>query len=371
MINRVPAILIILMALASPPLLRPDWKSDLLTYLNAERPDYSGALSYLEKNVSALEGDDLQAARALIPFLAWRTGDSVKGETGIVDYIESYRGNDPDLTFLDQASFSGFLEFWKKWRSSYPLVTDINFLFSGKASLTALPSAVEVGLELENDALYRISLGGVIIEGGYWTSGFHILKIPVADLFDNPGSYDIILDLKSGDIVVRKPIRLAVDVNISEREAGRFQPFQPVFPTIKRKGQTVSPEPVQIVSGLEGVISLYIDDELVMRSRKFSPKSPPIEIPIPGPSMPGQKPYLPPPKTDPLASGVSILDALALAYKAIKDLVKKKPEPPAPPSYQKVTSLSYSFTREAGQGRLSLVRAVLGISAPKASILRE
>ena len=47
--------------------------------------------------------------------------------------------------------------------------------------------------------------------------------------------------------------------------------------------------------------------------------------------MQGQKPYMPPPKNDPMMSGVNILDALALAYKAIKDLVAKKPPKPSGP----------------------------------------
>ena len=38
-----------------------------------------------------------------------------------------------------------------------------------------------------------------------------------------------------------------------------------------------------------------------------------------------------------MMSGVNILDALALAYKAIKDLVAKKPPKPSAPSYQKVS----------------------------------
>jgi hypothetical protein len=72
-----------------------------------------------------------------------------------------------------------------------------------------------------------------------------------------------------------------------------------------------------------------------------------------------------------MANGVSILDALALAYRAVKDLLSKKPPPPPAPTYQKVTSLSYSFVRTGENGAVSRVRAVLSVGPGKAFLLKE
>ena len=112
-------------------------------------------------------------------------------------------------------------------------------------------------------------------------------------------------------------------------------------------------------------------DKLILRSRKIAPKPPPLSFPLPGPSMAGQKPYLPPPKTDPMASGVSIIDALALAYKAIKDLAARKPPKPSPPPYQKVQSLSFSYLRTMSGGLPSTARAVVVLTPSPARVYRE
>ncbi len=120
-----------------------------------------------------------------------------------------------------------------------------------------------------------------------------------------------------------------------------------------------------------GQIDLYVGDKLILRSRKLPVVTPPINIPIPGPSMPNQKPYMPTPTTGPLASGVSILDALALTYKTLKDLLAKKPPKPSPPVYQKVTTLEYSFTRAEADGAPSEVRALVRIKPARGRILRD
>ena len=90
-----------------------------------------------------------------------------------------------------------------------------------------------------------------------------------------------------------------------------------------------------------------------------------------GPSMMGTKPYLPPPTTDPMANSVSILDAIAVTYKVLKDLLSKKPPVPSPPSYQKVTSLTFSFTKAGADGTLSEARALVRLENARAIVLRK
>ncbi len=87
--------------------------------------------------------------------------------------------------------------------------------------------------------------------------------------------------------------------------------------------------------------------------------------------MQGQKPYMPPPKNDPMMSGVNILDALALAYKTIKDLVAKKPPKPSAPSYQKVSVLSFAYSRTTSGGGSVSARASLSLPPAKGVILKE
>lgn len=348
--------------------IRADWKTDLQLLINTTKPDYAKALMLVEDKIPSLTADDRQLAGALLPFFAKKTEQLEKEEKGVIDFFETYGDNYPDISFLDPINLQAFLSFWSVWRAAYPLVKETNFLYYDQASFSNFPATVDIGLELGNDAFYRISLNGIIFEGGYWPSGYHILTIPVASIFLASGSYEFLLDLKTEKIILRKPIRLSVD--LQEYPISTPPPASPaVFPPVTSAKQAQVPD--YSLSALEGEISLYIGDKLILRSRKFAPKLPPISIPIPGPSIEGQKPYLPPPKTDSLVNSVSIMDAIALAYKAIKDLMSRKPPPPVKPSYQKVTSLTYSFTKNLADGTVTRVKAVLSLNSAGASILSE
>ncbi len=348
------------MLLTAGGVLRADWKADLLAYLGPPA-DYHGAREFLGSRYESLEPEDRQTAGALLPYLSRKTGDLADEEGLVAAYFETYRDNDPDLSFLDDLTRRDFLAFWYGWKSRYPLVHDIALLHYGRAPATGLPAAVEIGLELMNDAFYRLSLGPFILDGGYWRRGFHILAIPVRDLFDRSETVEFFLDLKAGDLIVRKPIRIGIDIARMAIAAPAPEP-QPA-PLPLPGTPTITP--------LEGELSLYVDGRLILRSRKIAAKPPPLSFPLPGPSMPGQKPYMPPPKNDPMASGVSIIDALALAYKAIKDLTARKPPKPSLPAYSKVDTLAFSFMRTTAESLPVSARATVSLLPSQGRILRE
>jgi len=349
----------LLLVLALTPVLRADWKSELLSRLG-RNPDYRAAWSYLIEEAQELEPEDRQTAQALLPFLAAKLGDTDRERDLISEYFETYRDNDPDFGFLDDYTLRAFLAFWISWKRIYPLVYDLSFLSYPKGPPTGLPASIDVGLELLNDAFYRISLGPYILEGGHWPKGFHILTIPLHGLFERSDTYEFILDLKSGDIISRKPIRIQVDIaDLAATPA----------PAPRGAFSSRSSEPIRVIA--EGEISVYVDNKLILKSRKIAAKPAPFTFPLGGPLMQGQKPYLPPPKDDPMSRGVSILDALALAYKAIKDLLAKKPLPPSPPSYQKVSSLSFAYSRTTAEGSSVPARASVLLSPSRAVMLKE
>lgn len=357
MTKRIAAALALFLTLM--PVLRADWKSDLLALLQP-RPDYRAAWDYLVGESAKLEPEDRQTAGALLAYLAAKLGDSVGEQNLAAEYFETYRDNDPDFGFLDYVTLRDFLAFWTRWKRAYPLVYDLNLLSYSRPPTTGVPGTVEVGLELLNDAFFRISLGPYILEGGHWPRGFHILTIPLRGLFDRSGSYDFVLDLKSGELVVRKVVRIRVDVADMAPPVAA-SPRDLLFPEGGPPRKSIQ----------EGEISLYVDGKLVLRSRKIAAKPAPLTFPLPGPSMPGQKPYMPPPKENPMASGVNILDALALAYKTIKDLVAKKPPKPSPPAYSKVGALSFEYARTTAEGLASSARASVSLVPVRAVILRE
>jgi hypothetical protein len=357
MIKRIAAALVLALALA--PSLRADWKSDLNARLG-RNPDYRAAWDFLVEESKKLEPEDKQTAAFILPFLAARLGDRDKERDLAADYFETYLDNDPDFGFLDEYSLRDLLGFWAKWKRTYPLVYDINLLSYSRAPATGLPASVDVGLELLNEAFFRISLGPYVLEGGHWPKGFHILTIPLRGLFDRSDTYDFVLDLKAGDLICRKPIRVQVD--IADMAAAPSPPPRQDF-----SGAPAGP--MKVIQ--EGEISLYIDGKLVLRSRKIATKPVAFTFPLGGPLMQGQKPYLPPPTNGPMVSGVNILDALALAYKALKDLVAKRPPKPSAPSYQKVSVLSFAYSRTISGGQAVSARASISLPPARAVILKE
>jgi len=357
MTKRIAAGFVIALALAGA--LRADWKSELNARLG-RNPDYRAAWDFLSEESKKLEPVDKQTAAFILPLFAAKLGQKDAERALVADYFETYLDNDADFGFLDEFALRDLLAFWATWKRIYPLVYDLNLLSYSRTPATGLPASVDVGLELLNEAFYRVSLGPYILEGGYWPKGFHILTIPLNGLFSRSDTYDFVLDLKAGDLICRKPVRLRVD--IADMAAAPVRAPQDAFaPPPAAPGR-----PIQ-----EGEISVYIDGKLVLRSRKIAARPAPFTFPLGGPLMQGQKPYMPPPKNDPMMSGVSILDALALAYKTIKDIVAKRPPKPLAPSYQKVSVLSFAYSRTTAGGLSVPARASLSLPPARAVILRE
>ncbi|HPW18595.1 MAG TPA: hypothetical protein PLP83_09495 [Candidatus Aminicenantes bacterium] len=351
---------LLVLCLAVPAAARSDWRTELNARLG-RAPDYRAAWDFLSEEAKRLEGDDRQAAGAILPFLAAKLGEKETERSLVADYFETYKDYDPDFGFLDDYAVRDFFRFWAAWKRSYPLVYDLCLLAYDRSAATGLPGSVDIGLELLNEAFFRVSVGPYILEGGHWPAGFHILTIPLRGLFERSDSYEFVLDLKSADLIIRKPIRLKID--IADVSGPVVAP--PPGPTGARD-MGVPTRPIR-----EAELSLYIDGKLVLKSRKIAARPSPFTFPLGGPLMAGQKPYMPPPKDSPAAHGVSVLDALALAYQALKDLVRKKPLPPSPPSYQKVSSLSYAYPRTAAEGETVSARASLSLSPGRGTILRE
>ena len=359
MIRKTVAALVLLAALA--PALRADWRSELLSRLG-RNPDYQGAWDYLAGEAGKIGSEDRQTVEFILPFLASKTGGRDRERELVSKYFETYRDNDPDFGFLDGYTLREILAFWAVWKRSYPLAYDLNLLSYAKAPATGIPASVDIGLELLNDALYRVSLGPYILEGGHWPRGFHILTIPLRTLFERSDTYEFVLDLKAGDIVVRKPIRVRVE--IADMVSAAPAPSAPRDDFFRE-----SRAPLRAIE--EGEISLYVDNKLILKSRKIASRPASFSFPLGGPSMPGQKPYLPPPKDDPMAHAVSILDAVALAYQTIRDLVAKKPPVASAPSYQKVGSLAFAYSRTTAAGASVSARASITLVPAQGDILKE
>ncbi len=360
MIKRTFAALLIV--LLSGAALFADWKADLRALLDPPRRDLAAARAYLRESFDGLDPADKPTAAEFLAFLARKAGDPRDELERVVACFETYGDADPSFDFMDDALAREFMLFWGSWKSTYPLASDLVLLERTGDESSSPPARLEVGLDLLNTAYYRLSGAGGTLAGGLWQGGFHILRLPFSGGYDRTGNIVFDLDLKVGSTVIRKRITVSVDVQSS-----------PVFtlPPVVPAPASARPAPPPPRS-VDGEVSLYVGDKLILTSKKLSSKPSPLKIPIPGPSPWGTKPYMAPRKDSPQLNQVSILDAVSLAIQAIKDIGKKrKAASVSPPSYRKVPALGFDFTRPGTSGTEVRYKASVSVAASKGTVALE
>jgi hypothetical protein len=354
-----PGVAILMFLLGFARLLADDWKTQVMGFLEPGR-DFAGAAACLRDLYAKVNADDKPNALSFLAFLERRSGRPEAEAQLIVEYFETYKNIEPVFLILDDTLRRDFIAFWARWKSTYPLASDLIFLERSGDADALPPQRLLVGLDLANSAYYKISAEGGVIEGGLWQPGFHILRLPFTGGCDRSGSLDYDLDLKVGNLVVRKRFTVDVDVR-SERPALSL--------TEPPAGSPPAPPRAKPISG---EVSLYIDDALILKSKKIAVPPAPIRFKLPGPSAQGTKPYMAPRKDIPQFNGVSILDAVGLLYKTIRDLGKKKKEASiSPPVYRKAAQVAFSFSRTGPSGEVLPYRALVSLRVPGGTLLRR
>jgi hypothetical protein len=331
-----------------------DWKTELAVMLE-ETGDHAAALDRLQSILTETEGEDRMTAEALAAWLFWKTGDAASERRSIVAFFETYGDTTPFFGFLGTSARRDFLNFWTRWAGRYPLITDIHLLIPVDQIDTGPPGELEIGIEIANEALYKISSEGIARGGGLWKPGFRILRVVLPKPFRVPFAAEYLLELKTGDLTILRTIRIEADIlSRTPLETTPVSDFD-------------APAEKSLMPAA-GELALYVGDELILIVRKTAPRTASLKFPLPGPSMPGQKPYLPPPKDDPMAMGVSILDAIGAAAKAVGDLTRKKPLPPARPTYRKSDERTVTFIQREDETSVYRVLAGIRLHTEKARI---
>lgn len=353
---------ILAVVLLTGPALAADWKTDVRALIDPPRRDLAAARSYLRESFDGLNAEDKPAAAEFLAFLARKAGDPRDELERVVACFETYGDADPAFDFMDDALAREFMLFWGKWKTTYPLASDFMILERTGDEHDSPPARLEVGFDLLNAAYYRFSDDGGTLAGGLWQGGFHILRLPFSGRYDRTGEIGFDLDLKVGELVVRKRLTIKVDVRSSPTFA--LPPVVPV-PASARP----APPPLRSV---DGEVSLYVGDKLILTSKKLSSKPAPLKITIPGPSPWGTKPFMVPRKDSPQFNQVSIIDAVSLAIQAIKDIGKKrKAAAVSPPSYRKIPALGFAFTRPGPSGTEVRYNASVSVAASVGTVSGE
>jgi hypothetical protein len=219
------------------------------------------------------------------------------------------------------------------------LVNEIALIDSEIYNQPIPPRKVIIGIELENDAYYKLTYQENIMKAGLLHRGLNILSLEANNLFEKSGIHTFLLGLKVGDLVLEKEIK--IDIHLDT-------------PILSEKKEAEN-------KNIEYELSMFVGNELIISSKKMHYDK--FQLKLDPPSMPkNYKPFHPNWRTDPFANSFSILDAVAGIYDLIKKQKTKKSEGKPVKSIQKWQRIVTSFIRKDPEGVAREVKATITIS---------
>ena len=322
--------------------LAAQWRSDVAAVFSKGRT-YKVVADLLLPLYEGMDAADKADASALLAFCAGRQGDAPNETRWISDYFEKGRGKDSGFVFLDFINQADVIGYLNVWRMRYPFVTEIA-LIQGIGNAPMMPQGVmPILVDISSEAYYKFSLEGNVLMAGQFKPGINILGLDAAELFLNPGSRTYLLELKTGNLVLKK----ALDLNIEVTSPPRI--VRPSAAPVSGKA-------------LEYTVAMYVGGELVLSSRRTeSPPNWKTGVPVntltwgwnPN-ALPGSD------KAHPLNNSVDILATVSYLYDLIKGLLTKKSKPDEPvPQIQTVQDLSVTIPVKDAEGSSREMKAVL------------
>jgi hypothetical protein len=217
-----------------------------------------------------------------------------------------------------------------------PVVLEIGLIDSDSYRGTSPPSRLIVGLELSQDALYKLTHNKTTLKGGRFLKGFNSFGLETDNFFEGSGVHTYILELKVEDRIIRQKFEIAVEI----------------------EGQTQGVMPETLAENKEYSVLMYIGDQLVASSKKLptSEASKKIEVPPPPYQI---NPYASAAEPDYNVTGAPIFATAIALYQIIKDLTAKKDEDVRPQPIRKKSLITSTFLRSSPDGQVYKVNATI------------
>jgi hypothetical protein len=219
-----------------------------------------------------------------------------------------------------------------------PVVLEIGLIDSDSYRGTSPPARLIVGLELSQDALYKLTHNKATLKGGRFLKGFNSFSLEAENFFKGPGVHIYILELKVADRIIRHEFEIVVEM---EDQAPR------VSKKLRAEDKEFS-------------VMMYIGDQLVASSKKLPTAEPSTKIEIPPP--PYQiDPYSSAAEPDHNVTGVPIFATAMAIYQTIKDLTAKKDKDVRPQPIQKKSKILSTFLRISPDGQVYKTKATISL----------
>ena len=317
----------------------PDWRSTTVDYFYNR--DFLNASEYLRERLPNVDPSEKPTVIALLAFLSNRLGNKTQARDWMLQFFETYGGPNLSFPFLDIVSEGDVTAYLNSWRSRYPQVTNLTLVRRRNNPGPMPPETVELGIEISADAFYRFSATEGILGGGLLHKGFNILGIPAEHFFDRSGAHVFILDLKQGEILLRKELTVSIGVT----------------PEGAPSAEKMLTEGI----GMEYVLSLYFGDKLVVSSSKLGQATNPLKLDLKPTNLVANPLFKPPGQHDnfdPNMTGFSIPGAIGVLTGLVKDLLAKKPQK-IEPTIDKVGSYVFTYFRSgAGNAEVEVTATV-------------
>jgi hypothetical protein len=280
-----------------------------------------------------------------LAFLYDRLGDKDRARDWILRFFETYGAPNLSFPYLGIVADGDITAYLNKWRTRFPEVAAVSLVWNKKNPGPLPPQTLNLGVEMTNDAYYRLSDENGVLSGGLLHRGFNILNVSAESFFAHSGSHPFYLDLKADEVSLRKELTVSVSM-------------------------TPEPEtPEQELSQSKAMqydLSLYVGDRLILGSSRTEHPAEPLKLNIKPVNLKANPLFKPPGEHDPFdpsSMGVSIPEAIGLIAGAIKDLVSKKPKKPIEPSVERLGAVGISYYRQGPSKAEIEVKATISLQA--------
>ncbi len=198
------------------------------------------------------------------------------------------------------------------------------------------PGEITLGVEMEAEALYKISAQNEILRGGLLRRGFNSLRISTGGFFEKSDSHVFVLEMKSDDSLEKREI--TIDVRL-----------MPVY-MVQKSGEERKK--------YEYSVSFFIGGRLIYSTKKIPLSDITFRLDLP-PSLGIYNPfgqidgmYKPP-------QSFSILDAIAGIYSLVDALGSGKDKENRDQTMQRKQQIETTFVKSDARGNVWQWRALI------------
>lgn len=232
--------------------------------------------------------------------------------------------------FLVNLCFGAFAQ------TTQPVVLEIGLIDSASYRGTVPPAQLTVGLEVSQNAYYKLTHQQTTLKGGLFLKGYNSISLETDSLFERSGIHKYTLELKVEDRIFRQEFEIAVEM---DDEA--LQMTKKNLPENK-----------------EYSVLMYIGDQLVASSKKLPTSEPSKKIEVPPP--PYQiNPHDSAAEPDYNVTGVPIFATAIALYQTLKDLTAKKNTDVRTQPIRKKSQITSIFFRSDSDGQEYKVTATI------------